>query len=111
MAQVFNLAVDQGADFSAEILASDDTGTARDLTGYTGRGQMRRSYYSTSNVAFTVTIPTPETGEVQITLTNATTANLRMGRYVYDIELVKTADGTVERLLEGIVTVYPEVTR
>lgn len=111
MATVYNLAVDQGADFSTTIQANDDTGSARDLTGLTGRGQLRRSYYSSSNVQFTVSIPTPSSGEISISLTNSQTANLKYGRYVYDIELANTAGGTVERILEGIVTVYPEVTK
>lgn len=111
MASVYNLAVDQGADFSTTIQANDDEGEARDLTGLTGRGQLRRSYFSSSNVQFTISIPTPSSGEINIELSNAQTANLKYGRYVYDIELANTAAGTVERILEGIVTVYPEVTK
>jgi hypothetical protein len=111
MATVYNLAIDQGTDFSTTIEVSDNTGSARDLTGYTGRAQIRRSYHSVSNTAFTVSINNPAEGEVIVSLTNAVTANLRYGRYVYDVELVKTSDGTVERILEGVVTVYPEVTK
>lgn len=111
MATVYNLAIDQGTDFSTTIEVNDDTGSDRDLTGYTGRAQLRRSYHSVSNTAFTVTIDNPSEGEVVLSLSNAITANLRYGRYVYDVELVKTSDGTVERILEGVVTVYPEVTK
>jgi len=111
MATVFNLAIDQGTDYSTTIQVNDDTGSARDLTGFFARGQMRRSYASISNVQFTATISAPVEGEVVISLPNAKTANLRYGRYVYDIELVENASGNVERILEGIVTIYPEVTR
>ena len=111
MASTYNLVIDQGTDFSANLTVKDSTNTVRNLTGYTGRAQLRRSYASSSNVTFTVNIDTPTDGNVKITLTNATTANLKYGRYVYDVELTKTADSTIERVYEGIATVYPEVTR
>ena len=111
MASTYNLAIDQGTDFTVTIVANDSTGTARNLTGYTGNAQLRRSYASTTNVDFTVNISSPSTGEVTLTLANAKTANLKYGRYVYDLELTKTSDSTVERVLEGVVTVYPQVTR
>ena len=111
MASIYNLAIDQGTTFSATIQVNDDTGSDRNLTGFTGRSQLRRSYSPTSNVQFAVTIDNPSNGEVVISLTSAKTANLKYGRYVYDIELVETSTGNVERILEGIVTVYPEVTK
>ena len=44
MASISNLTIDQGTTYSVSIAVNDDTGSARDLTGYTGRSQMRRSY-------------------------------------------------------------------
>ena len=111
MATVFNLFIDQGTDYSANIIAKTTAGVVRDLTGYTGRGQLRRSYFSANTIPFSVDIPVPSNGNVIIALSNSTTANLKYGRYVYDVELVVTATGNVERLQEGIVTVNPEVTR
>ena len=43
-------------------------------------------------------------------MTNSTTAAIEEGVYVYDIEITSGA-GTVTRLMEGNVTVNPEVTR
>lgn len=111
MAIVSNLAIDQGSTYSATILLNDETGTARNLTLFSARAQMRRSYYSVSNVSFSVSINNPLEGEIELSLTAAQTANLKYGRYVYDVELVSNSNVTVERILEGIVTVYPEVTR
>lgn len=111
MATVFNLTIDQGTDFSSNIIAKTTAGVVRDLTGFTGRGQLRRSYFSANTVSFSVNIPVPDNGNVVIALSNASTANLKYGRYVYDVELVETATGNVQRLQEGIVTVFPEVTR
>lgn len=110
MATVSNLAIDQGTTYSVTIGVADTTGSARDLTGYTGRAQIRRSYYTNSNVAFTVSIDNPVDGEIILSLTSNQTSSLKAGRYVYDLELVSNTN-TVERVVEGIITVYPEVTR
>ena len=44
-------------------------------------------------------------------LTNSTTAGIASGKYYYDLELVNTSNGTVNRLLQGVARVTPEVTR
>jgi hypothetical protein len=111
MASIYNLSIDQGTDFTVTVVANDSTGTARNLAGYTGNAQLRRSYASTTNVQFSANISSPSTGEITLSLDNAKTANLKYGRYVYDLELTKSSDNTIERILEGIVTVYPQVTR
>lgn len=111
MAITYNLNVDQGADFSQIFTLKDNSNNIRNLTGYTGRAQLRRSYASNSNVTFAVTLDVPAEGNVKISLTNAQTANLKYGRYLYDVELVYTPTGNVERIREGIVTINPEVTR
>ena len=51
----------------------------------------------------------PSTGQVTLSLTATVTAGLASGRYVYDVEL--TTGSTVSRVLEGLVTVSPEVTK
>lgn len=111
MATVSNLAIDQGTTYSVTVSVTDTTGSARDLSGYTGRAMLKRSYNSTTNTSFTVEINNPSEGEIVLSLTDAQTANLKYGRYVYDLELVSNADSTVERIVEGIITVYPEVTK
>ena len=110
MATVTNLFIDQGSNATVTILVTDGAGSARNITGYTGRSQLRRSYFSSSNTPFTVNITNPTGGEVTLSLSGDQTANLKYGRYVYDVELVSNTS-SVERIIEGIVTVYPEVTR
>jgi hypothetical protein len=46
-----------------------------------------------------------------MTLTAATTANLRAGRYVFDVEMNDVANNNIQRMFEGIATVLPNVTR
>lgn len=108
MASKANLVIDQGTTFTTTITVTDDEGTALDLNGYTGAAQIRKHYTSSNSVNFTVSI-TAATGEVTLSLTANATANIVAGRYVYDCEL--TNSGTVSRVLEGIVTVTPQVTR
>jgi hypothetical protein len=106
-----NIVIDQGTDFSTSITVADVNGNIVDLTGYTGRGQIRKHYSSSTKVDFTVAFGSPRTdGKVTLTLSNTATANMEAGRYVYDAELIDAAN-TVSRLVEGIVTLTPEVTR
>lgn len=108
MATKANLVVDQGTTFTTTITVTDDDGNNLNLAGYTGAAQIRKHYTSSNSVNFSVSI-NGSTGEVTLSLTAAATADLTAGRYVYDCEL--TNSGTVSRILEGIVTVTPQVTR
>lgn len=110
MATVSNLTIDQGTTYTVNFTVNDSTGTARDLNNYTARSQMRRSYYTSANTAFTASISDPGAGVVTLSLSANQTGALKPGRYVYDIELVSNT-ATVERVYEGIVTVYPEATK
>lgn len=109
MALKANITIDQGTSFATTIDVTDEDGNIVNLTGFTGAAQMRKHY--TSGTAFTFTVDiTAATGEVTLSLTANTTSNIAPGRYVYDCELTD-ASGTVSRLVEGIVTVTPGVTR
>ena len=59
-------------------------------------------------MSFTVTL-TEATGEVKLSLTDAQTSNIVAGRYVYDV--LVTSSNVTTRIVEGIVTVTPGVTR
>lgn len=112
MATTKNLFIDQGSTFSYSITATDENGTALSITsgsGYTASGQLRRSYYSVSSVAFAAGV-TGATGNITFGLGATNTAALKPGRYVYDIEL-EYPTGKVVRQLQGTVTVDPEVTK
>lgn len=109
MAIKANIVVDQGSSFSTSINITDTTDAVIDLTGFTGVAQMRKHYTSSTATPFTVTI-VPASGTVRLALTANATANLVAGRYVYDVELTDDA-GVISRIVEGIVTVTPNVTR
>ena len=107
MAQKANITIDQGSTFSSGIDLLDDNDEPVDVSNYTARGQIRKHYSSSNAVSFTTTL---SNGSLVISLTATQTAAMTAGRYVYDLELVDPAN-TVMRILEGIVTVTPEVTR
>lgn len=108
MATKANIVVDQGTTFTTTISVVDDDGLPIDLTSYTSRSQMRKHYTSSNSVSFTTAVN--NLGEITLSLTSSQTANLVPGRYVYDVEVISSANA-VTRLIEGIVTVTPEVTR
>ncbi len=59
---------------------------------------------------FTCTISDAANGKITMQMTNSTTAAIEEGMYVYDLEITASS-GTVTRIMEGKVTVNPEVTR
>ena len=111
MAVLSNLSVDQGADFSAEIVVQDSSGTVANLTGYTGAGQIRKTYSSTTATNFAVTIVSVTQGVLSIALSNSVTNGMKAGRYVYDVEITKTSNGEKTRVVEGQITINPGVTQ
>jgi LEA14-like dessication related protein len=109
MAAKANIVVDQGTTFTTALNLTDDNDQAIDLTGYTVEAQIRKWYTSSNSVSFAVTVPTPSNGVINLSLTANVTSAMDYGRYVYDVISI-TDSGTVTRIVEGILTVTPEVT-
>jgi len=109
MATKANLKIGQGTDYLTNITLTTDDGTPVYLSGYTGAGQIRKYYTSSQAVDFDVEIEA-NTGVVTLKLSSDQTNEMEAGRYVYDVELTDSAN-VVSRVLEGIVTVTPGVTR
>lgn len=107
MATRVSLVLDQGSTFETTIDLTDSNGNPLDVTGMSARSQMRRSFTSSNAVTFTTTLAN---GSLVLSLTATETANIESGRYVYDVELVD-ASNNVARIIEGIATITPEVTR
>ena len=111
MADFVELFVESGATFSTEVTVNDANGEPKDLTDYSVRSQLRKSYYSTTATNFEIDLDSPIDGLVTMTLSANTTSNLKAGRYVYDVEIEEESTGVVTRIFEGIVNVLPNVTR
>ena len=108
MAQKVNIVLDQGTTFTTEYTFTDEDDNPIDFTTYQGGSQMRKSYSSSTSYAFTVGLG--NNGVITLSMNAATTSTITAGRYQYDVE-VTSPSGVVSRLVEGIVTVTPEVTR
>jgi len=107
MAEKANITIDQGTSFETSIDVADDNGDPTDLSGFTGAAQMRKHYTSSNSYAFSVAVAN---GSVTLSMNAATTGNIASGRYVYDCELTSSSN-VVTRIVEGIVTITPQVTR
>jgi hypothetical protein len=109
MATKANLSIDQGTTFETVLTLTDEEGNVLNLTDASAASQIRKSYSSTLTAQFTTSINVAQ-GEITLSLTANQTGNIVAGRYVYDVELTD-ADDAITRIVEGIVTVNPQVTR
>ena len=110
------LTIYQGATFRKRLTWRTPSKVPIDLTGCTARMQVREDYGSplplleltTENGG--VTIDPVETGVLHLYLSDADTSACLWDGGVFDIEIVHPS-GDVTRLMQGSVSVSPEVTR
>lgn len=110
MAFVRELFLDQGSTFSANVNVYNPDGTLVDLSSYSARSMFRKHYASTNSHTFTANINV-NNNVIVLSMNAATTANVTPGRYMYDVEIYNDAANVVIRVLEGLLTVTPEITR
>lgn len=108
MAARVNIVIDQGTTFNTTYSFTDDNDEPIDFTTFSANSQMRKSY--SSNTAYTFTVGLANNGVITLFMNSATTSTITAGRYMYDLE-VQDTNGTRSRLVEGMVTVTPEITR
>jgi hypothetical protein len=109
MAIYSDFTIDRGSNYSQIVSVTGPNGALLNLTGYSARGKIRKSYASTTSVDFTIAIPNPTLGELVISLSSSTSLTLKAGRYVYDIEIYRSSPSEVVRVLEGQVEITPSV--
>lgn len=117
-ASSFNLKVELGATFRQKITWSDKNSVPINLTGYTGRMQVRKKIddpialidLTTENGGIVLG---GTLGTIEIVITDLQTADLSNG--VYDLELIgpqpQVGRADVYRILYGTVEVKKNVTR
>lgn len=119
MAQVRDLTVDRGSDVAIELHLVEEDNTPKNLTGFVAAGKIKKTYNTTDSdqiFDFSVSYGSPlGAGIINLLLDRAVTETMKPGRYVYDVELMNgdlsDVNTTVERILEGKLTVTPSVTR
>ena len=111
MATISNIFIDQDADFTTTVTINDANDSALDLSNYTAAATLRKSYKSSSSTSFTVAFVDPRSsGQITLSLTDVQTGALNEGRYVYDL-VITDSGGDKTRVVEGIATIKPSVTR
>lgn len=117
-----NIKIEKGATFKLTFFWKDENEVAINLTGYTARMQIRSSVNATGAALLELTtanggiVITPLTGKIEITISAHVTKDLAWTSGVYDLELVLPGTPSpdndyVYRLVQGNVSVIPEVTR
>lgn len=114
MAELTEFNIGQGETFRVLLTITDtDTGAPLNLSDYSLTGKVRENYSAaraTTSLSLESAIPL-NSGSVFVGLSASQTLALTQRKYVYDINLVKTADSTVRRILEGYIVVRPTATR
>jgi hypothetical protein len=103
-----NITIDQGADFTETFVSKESNGSTSNLTGYSGKAQIKKYPDSTTSKSFTISI-TGATGQVAIAMTSGITSSLSPGRYLYDVSLTSSS-GAVSRLTQGMALVTAGIT-
>lgn len=110
-----NIIIEQGATYTLNLIWKDSASVPVNLTGYSARMQVRRTFnsddtlldLSSSNGDITLG---GALGTIAIVASATDTALIYVKTGFYDIEL-ESSSGVVTRLMEGEVTIKPEVTR
>ena len=123
----YSFILEQGTTTSFEIQYKDASSNPIDLTGYTGRMQIRSDYADNTPTTYADITTTPNvdgsgldftglgggypttSGSIGIYISADLTSTFTFDTAKYDLELYK--DSTVIRLLEGQIKLSKEVTR
>ena len=123
----YHLIIEQGATLNLEIQYKDSAGTPVNLTGYSGKMQIR-SDYADNNPTTYITLSSsraldgtglnfsgsngttpPTSGSIGIYISAASSSVFTFDTARYDLEI--TSGSVVTRLLQGDVKLQKEVTR
>ncbi len=127
-AGLYDILIEQGADWNLTLTWRDTLGNPMNLAGYTARMQVRETWASKAKVFDLTTenglitlgenngvvamrIPAALSAAVTVSPAKVSWAEGKQAQQmVFDVELIHT-DGTVTRLLQGSALFVPEVTR
>ena len=104
--QTENFVLDQGATFIKTFTAKNTAGGDVVISSGTTEAKLRQSIDSSNNIhAFSTSV---SGSNVTISMTATNTASISEDRrYVYDIEFTQSDTTTVEKIVEGNVTISP----
>ena len=121
----YSFTIEQGTTFQLELIYKDSNQTPINLTGYSGRMQIRPTVDSTTvyltlssslnadgtglNFSGSSGTNPPSSGSIGIYIASCTSSLLNFTNAYYDLEIY--SGSTVTRLIEGQVQLSKEVTR
>ena len=111
MATISNIFIDAGSDYTSVITVAGANGLPLNLSTYTVKSQMRRAFKSSQAHDFDVSVYSPSQGLIKLDLSAAQSEQIEPGRWLYDIEITDTVTGSKRRVLEGVVTITPQITQ
>ena len=90
---VNNITVDTGSNFFRDFYLDNADGTPLDLTGYTGKSEVRKHPESVGAAAtFTVSFVDRSNGHFRLSLDRYVTEKIKPGRYSYDVMFTDSSD-------------------
>jgi hypothetical protein len=122
----YSLLIEQGTTLDIELQYRDSSDTPIDLTGYSGKMQIKNSYADTATVTYATLssdiLPDgtglnfsgssgdnpPISGTIGVFISAATSSNFNFDTAYYDIEI--TTGSIVTRLLQGTIALSKQVT-
>ncbi len=112
MTKNIDIEIDKGSIWSIGIVMIQPTGIPLDLTGFTGKCQIRRYKTGAESIIADVLVtidPDPRTGKVSLFLDDTITEKFKFKIAYYDLELTDSFEFT-RRVLKGKVFLDQEVT-
>jgi hypothetical protein len=107
----YNLEIIQGSSLNILVTATDQNGTAINLSGYNVRGWVKSKFSENGYILdLNPTIYSAASGIVQIFVSGTQTSGLFIGSHPYDLEAASSGDITVTKFLRGYANIYPETT-
>lgn len=103
---VINLVINQKASFEVTFHIKSNN-LPLDITDYTYSAKFKSDINTPDNlaVAFSTTSPNTANGSLSISLTPEQTADMQVGRYVYDVAITNNQTDFKTRIVEGRITV------
>jgi hypothetical protein len=110
MAAERNIVIYKGDSYLHEVRLKDSANVAINVTNRIYTSQIRKARSSDDVIAtFTITITTPSTGVLSMSLDDSITSNITSGTYYYDLQ--EENSGIITTLMGGKAVVKGEVSR
>jgi hypothetical protein len=110
MSQTYDFILVQGDSFAASIYAKNEDGSIINLSGYSASAYLKNGYADTGYLLnLNPVIESPVSGLIYIDLTPSQTASLPVTEAIYDLEIYQSGTRNVTNLVQGKVSILPQI--